>query len=207
MNEGLDQTRDTSIENENQNTPDNTEDLVQKLQKQVDNKEFMLRKRQSDFDKLSEINKQLEDRLSKLEKVDLKKPSRDDYDDEERFVDDLVDWKIKSSGEKENIEDIVARKLMQQQAIEEQNKNAVRFNEEAAKIKKEFPDYWDVVNSESMNNIFTLVLPYYPARRRRRYYNKLMEDKFIVYPSFRRAAKAFSALYEYGRKIEVLRKE
>jgi acyl-CoA synthetase (NDP forming) len=78
--------------------------------------------------------------------------------------------------------------------------------------KDRFQSYYNNLKSirdhtESMDNIFTLILPYYPARRRRRYYNKLMEDKFIVYPSFRRAAKAFSALYEYGRKIEVLRKE
>lgn len=56
-------------------------------------------------------------------------------------------------------------------------------------------------HTESLDSVFTLVMPYYPARRRRRYYSKLMEDKFIVYPSFRRAAKSFLALYEYGRKI------
>jgi len=60
-------------------------------------------------------------------------------------------------------------------------------------------------HTESLNNIFVLILPSYPARRRKKYYDKLMKDNFVVYPSFRRAAKAFLALYEYGKKIENLK--
>jgi len=60
-------------------------------------------------------------------------------------------------------------------------------------------------HTESINNIFVLILPSYPARRRKKYYGKLMKDNFVVYPSFRRAAKAFLALYEYGKKIENLK--
>lgn len=56
-------------------------------------------------------------------------------------------------------------------------------------------------HTESLDSIFSLVFPYYPARRRRKYYSKLQKDEFIIYPSFRRAAKSFLALYEYGRKI------
>ena len=62
-------------------------------------------------------------------------------------------------------------------------------------------------HTESLDNIFTLILPDYPARRRRRYYSKLIKDNFIVYPSFRRAAKSFLALYEYGSKIKLLSKK
>ena len=62
-------------------------------------------------------------------------------------------------------------------------------------------------HTESLDNIFTLILPDYPARRRRRYYSKLIKDNFIVYPSFRRAAKSFLALYEYGSKIKFLSKK
>lgn len=58
--------------------------------------------------------------------------------------------------------------------------------------------------TESLNNIFILILPENPARRRKRYMKRLMNDSFIVYPSIRRAARAFSALYEYGRKIRNL---
>ncbi len=60
-------------------------------------------------------------------------------------------------------------------------------------------------HTESLNNIFILILPEYPARRRKRYLKKLKNDKFIVFPSFRRAAKAFLAVYDYGRKIENLK--
>ena len=59
-------------------------------------------------------------------------------------------------------------------------------------------------HTESLNNIFILILPEYPARRRKRFMNRLMNDGFIIFPSIRRAAKAFLALYEYGRKSEAL---
>ena len=62
-------------------------------------------------------------------------------------------------------------------------------------------------HTESLDNIFALILPDYPARRRRRYYSKLIKDNFIVYPSFRRAAKSFLALYEYGSKIKIFSKK
>jgi len=71
--------------------------------------------------------------------------------------------------------------------------------------EEEFQKYYNNLlkirdHTESLNNIFALVLPDYPARRRRRYYSKLLKDDFIIYPSFRRAAKSFLALYEYGKK-------
>ncbi len=60
---------------------------------------------------------------------------------------------------------------------------------------------------ESLDKIFILILPEYPARHRQKYYKKLIDDDFIVYPSVRRAAKAFLALYDYGKKIENLNKK
>ncbi len=56
--------------------------------------------------------------------------------------------------------------------------------------------------TESLNKVFILILPEYPAVRRKKYYKKLIKDGFIVYPNFRRAAKSFRALYEYGRKTQ-----
>lgn len=55
---------------------------------------------------------------------------------------------------------------------------------------------------KALNKILILVLPEYPEDFRQRYYKELVRDGFIVYPSVRRAAKAFLALYEYGKKIE-----
>ena len=55
---------------------------------------------------------------------------------------------------------------------------------------------------KALNKILILILPEYPEDFRQRYYKKLVRDGFIVYPSVRRAAKAFLALYEYGKKIE-----
>ena len=54
----------------------------------------------------------------------------------------------------------------------------------------------------SLNKIFILILPEYPHRARLKYYTKLLEEGFIVYPSITRAAKAFLALYEYGNKLK-----
>ncbi|MFX1376053.1 MAG: CoA-binding protein [Promethearchaeota archaeon] len=58
--------------------------------------------------------------------------------------------------------------------------------------------------TESLNKIFLLVLPQYPSKNREKHMDKLFKDNFIVYPSVRKAAKSFLALYEYGRKIKVL---
>jgi acyl-CoA synthetase (NDP forming) len=58
--------------------------------------------------------------------------------------------------------------------------------------------------TESLGKIFMLTLPLYPSQSREKYKNKLINEGFIVYPSVRRAAKSFLALYQYGRKIEAL---
>ncbi|MFX1427865.1 MAG: hypothetical protein ACFFBE_15535, partial [Promethearchaeota archaeon] len=59
--------------------------------------------------------------------------------------------------------------------------------------------------AESLNKILILVLPQYHSRYRKKYLDKLLKDNFIVYPSVRRAAKSFLALYEYGRKIKKIK--
>ena len=56
--------------------------------------------------------------------------------------------------------------------------------------------------TESLDKTFMLVLPQYPSKHREKYMDKLFKDNFIVYPSVRRAAKSFLALYEYGKKIK-----
>jgi len=58
----------------------------------------------------------------------------------------------------------------------------------------------DHVNS--LNKLFILIFPEYPHRKRLKYYNKLLNDGFIVYSSVTRAAKAFLALYEYGKNLK-----
>jgi len=57
----------------------------------------------------------------------------------------------------------------------------------------------DHVNS--LNKYLILILPEYPHRARLKYYKRLLNEGFIVYPSIKRAAKSFLALYEYGKKI------
>ncbi len=54
---------------------------------------------------------------------------------------------------------------------------------------------------ESLNKVLILILPEYPDSSRKRYYKRLIEDGFIVYPDLRRAAKAFLAFYEHGKKL------
>ncbi len=77
--------------------------------------------------------------------------------------------------------------------------------EEEEHSKKQYNNLLKIKeHTESMGNVLILILPEYPARRRKRYLNKLTRDDFIVYPNFRRAAKSFLALYEYGKKIKNL---
>ncbi|MHA2006073.1 MAG: CoA-binding protein [Promethearchaeota archaeon] len=61
--------------------------------------------------------------------------------------------------------------------------------------------------TESLGKIFILTLPLYPGKNRENYKNMLTKEGFIVYPSVRRAAKSFLALYEYGRKIKALKNQ
>ena len=59
--------------------------------------------------------------------------------------------------------------------------------------------------SEALNKTLIIILPQYPNPNRKRYHKKLLEDNFIVYPSVRRAGKSFLALYEYGKKLKLLK--
>jgi acetyltransferase len=72
---------------------------------------------------------------------------------------------------------------------------------------QKFQIYWnnliqikDYVNS--LDKIFIIILPQYPHRNQRRYTKMLLDEGFIIYPSVRRAAKAFLSLFEYGRKMK-----
>ncbi|MHA1292422.1 MAG: CoA-binding protein [Promethearchaeota archaeon] len=73
--------------------------------------------------------------------------------------------------------------------------------------KERFQQYYKNLLSikkyaDSKNKIFILILPEYPHRIRTKYYKKLLKDDFIVYPSIKRAAKSFLALYDYGKKLK-----
>ena len=56
--------------------------------------------------------------------------------------------------------------------------------------------------AESLGKIFILILPYSRGPIREKYYDILVKEDYIVYPSVRIAGRAFLALYEYGRKIK-----
>lgn len=56
--------------------------------------------------------------------------------------------------------------------------------------------------AESLGKIFILILPHSRGQYREEYYDVLVKDGFLVYPSVRIAGRAFLALYEYGRKIK-----
>ena len=53
---------------------------------------------------------------------------------------------------------------------------------------------------DSQNKVLVLILYEYPDEARQRYYDMLVNDGFIVYPTLLKAANAFLALYEYGQK-------
>lgn len=55
-------------------------------------------------------------------------------------------------------------------------------------------------HTEALNKIFTIILHHYPSESRNTFYNKLVKDDFLVYPTIERAAKSFLAVYEYGKK-------
>jgi acyl-CoA synthetase (NDP forming) len=60
---------------------------------------------------------------------------------------------------------------------------------------------------ESLNKILILILVETPNKIRNDYYQLLIDDNFIVYPSIERGAKSFSKLYEFGKKLGRINKE
>ncbi len=60
---------------------------------------------------------------------------------------------------------------------------------------------------ESLNKVLILILYQYPSPHRKEYYDMLIEEGFIVYPTLPQAAKAYLALYEYGQKMKVLKNQ
>ena len=59
---------------------------------------------------------------------------------------------------------------------------------------------------ESQNKILIMILPEYPDRTRIRYFKQLVNDGFIVFPTVRKAARAFLALHDYGKRIREIKK-
>ena len=61
---------------------------------------------------------------------------------------------------------------------------------------------------ESLNKILILILPNSPTGGRKRYYQRLIKDGFLVYSDLRNGLKAFLAFYEHGKKLKrMLKKE
>ncbi|MFX1337805.1 MAG: CoA-binding protein [Promethearchaeota archaeon] len=78
------------------------------------------------------------------------------------------------------------------------------------KQTKHFPGYYSNLKNikeyvESLNKILILILHQYPSPHRQEFYEMLIEDGFIVYPTLHQAAKAYFALYEYGQKLGALK--
>lgn len=55
---------------------------------------------------------------------------------------------------------------------------------------------------ESLNKVFIIILHQYPSKSRTVFYEMLIKDNFIVYPTIEAAAKSFLKLFEYGEKIK-----
>jgi len=58
---------------------------------------------------------------------------------------------------------------------------------------------------ETLNKLLVIILPEYGLPIRQEYYDQLIADGFIVYPSMRRAAKAFLALQIWGMRFKAFR--
>ncbi len=61
--------------------------------------------------------------------------------------------------------------------------------------------------TESLNKALIMILAETPYKNRNNYYEILLNDDFIVYPSLERGAKSFLKLYEYGKKLARIYKE
>jgi acyl-CoA synthetase (NDP forming) len=62
-------------------------------------------------------------------------------------------------------------------------------------------------HTEDLGRIFVVILHEYPSESRKSFYEKLIGDDFLVYPTIQAAAKSFLQLYQYGQKLNNNRKE
>jgi acyl-CoA synthetase (NDP forming) len=75
--------------------------------------------------------------------------------------------------------------------------------------KERFEKYYNNLKEirdhiESLNKTLIIVLADNPFKYRNDYYQILLNDGFMVYPSLERGAKSFLKLHEYGRKMNRL---
>ncbi len=59
--------------------------------------------------------------------------------------------------------------------------------------------------TDAINKILLIILPEYPHPMHHEFYDRLIKENFIVYPSVRRAAKAFLVLQAWGQRFKALR--
>ena len=62
-------------------------------------------------------------------------------------------------------------------------------------------------HTEDSGRIFVVILHEYPSESRKSFYEKLIGDNFLVYPTIQAAAKSFLQLYQYGQKLRNILKE
>ena len=72
---------------------------------------------------------------------------------------------------------------------------------------KRFQDYYFNLNQikehvENLGKTFVIILHEYPSESRKLFYNKLINDDFLVYPTLEAAAKSFLKLHAYGMKVK-----
>jgi acyl-CoA synthetase (NDP forming) len=73
---------------------------------------------------------------------------------------------------------------------------------ESERFKGYFSNLMGIKNHvESQNKVFVIILHEYPSESRAIFYEMLIKNNFIVYPTMESAAKSFLKLYEYGRKL------
>ena len=94
-------------------------------------------------------------------------------------------------------------------AISENVDLIIMHSDPRRRDKKSFEDYYNLLKEirdhvESLKKILILIVPEYPDNWRKKYYQMLLKDNFIVYPDLERAAKAFLAFYEHGQKLRRL---
>ncbi|TFG08337.1 MAG: hypothetical protein EU539_02570 [Promethearchaeota archaeon] len=59
--------------------------------------------------------------------------------------------------------------------------------------------------TEDLDKILIIVLPLYESKKRQKFKEMLANDDFIIFPSIRRAGKAFLALHNYGIKSKSIK--
>jgi len=151
MEDGINTNNDSTTQKTQyqQKTPEERlaelEQMVQKKDQRIQDKETMLRKLQSQYDrKIAEISKQ-------SFQATVPPPDESKYNNADEYMRDRIKWELKSNIK---IDELIRQEIRSAKEMEEIGDRKKRFEINVSKVKSEYPDFEDIARSDIMLSIY-----------------------------------------------------